>query len=61
MGLLTWILIAVLILAVIGLGWNVFISGIFKGTEKIINSNPTVKNLTREARQFISNVTTNKT
>jgi uncharacterized membrane protein len=59
MGLLTWILLAVLILAVIGIGWNAFISGVFKGTEKIINSNPAVKNLTKDAKQFINNITSN--
>jgi hypothetical protein len=59
MGLLTWILLAVLILAVIGIGWNAFISGVFRGTEKIINSNPTVKNLTKDAKRFINNITSN--
>ena len=38
---------------------NAFISGVFRGTEKIINSNPTVKNLTKDAKRFINNITSN--
>ena len=38
--LLILIMISVLILANIGLGWQVFISGVFKGAEKIISSTP---------------------
>ena len=31
MGLLTWIAVVVTILAIMGLGWNVFVSGVYKG------------------------------
>ena len=46
MGLTTWIMIAILILSIIGLGWQTFVLGVFKGGEKIINSNPEIKNAT---------------
>ncbi|MGC2427522.1 MAG: hypothetical protein WA421_10825 [Nitrososphaeraceae archaeon] len=59
MGLLTWIIIGVLILAIIGLGWQVFVSGVFKGAEKIIGSNPELKNITLKAKQYIINITKN--
>jgi anionic cell wall polymer biosynthesis LytR-Cps2A-Psr (LCP) family protein len=59
MGLVTWITIVVLILAIIGLGWHTFVSGVFKGAEKIINGNPEIKNITEKAKQYIVNVTKN--
>src|SRR5437899_1855288 len=31
MGLLAWIMITVVVLSIIGQGWNVFVSSIFKG------------------------------
>jgi hypothetical protein len=56
MGLTTWIIIAVLILSVIGLGWQTFVLGVFKGGEKIINSNPEIKNATENVKQYIVNI-----
>jgi len=35
MGILTWIIIAIIILAVIGLGWDNFFAGVKKGADKI--------------------------
>jgi anionic cell wall polymer biosynthesis LytR-Cps2A-Psr (LCP) family protein len=62
MSLITWIVIVVIILAVIGIGWQAFISGVFKGVKKlgITPSNPAIKNVTEKARQFINNVTNGK-
>jgi hypothetical protein len=37
MGLLTWTILTVVILSIIGQGWNVFISSVFKGIVKILN------------------------
>jgi uncharacterized membrane protein len=54
MGILTWIIIAVLILSIIGLGWQTFISGVFKGGEKIINSTPEIKSITDKAKQYLT-------
>jgi hypothetical protein len=53
MGILTWIIIAVLILSIIGLGWQTFVLGVFKGGEKIINSTPEIKSIAEKAKQYI--------
>jgi hypothetical protein len=53
MGILTWILIIALILSVIGLGWQTFVLGVFRGGEKIINSSPEIKNMAEKAEQYI--------
>ena len=59
MGLLIWIIIAILILSIIGLGWQTFVVGVFKGGEKIINSNPEIKNVTQKVKQYIINIIKN--
>jgi hypothetical protein len=59
MGLFIWIIIAALILSVIGLGWQTFVVGVFKGGEKIINSNPEIKNVTQKVKQYIINIIKN--
>ena len=61
MGFLTIILVVVTILVVIGLGWQTFLKGIFNGAEKIINSSPELRNLTGEAKSYITNITENST
>ena len=52
MGLITWIAIAVVVLAVIGLGVGVFFSGLIRGAE-IIGNSPAVQNVTEEAKEFL--------
>jgi Tfp pilus assembly protein PilO len=59
MGALTWIIVIIVILAIIGLGWQVFISGVFKGAERIINTNPVLKNTTQEAKQYFGGIVKN--
>ena len=59
MGALTWIIVIIVILAIIGLGWQVFVSGVFKGAEKIINTNPVIKNTTQEAKQYFGDIVKN--
>ena len=61
MGILTWIIIAVLILSVIGLGWQTFVLGVFKGGEKIINSSHEIKNIAEKAKQYIIGGSKNST
>jgi hypothetical protein len=56
MGLITWVIIAVVVLAVIGLGVGTFYSGILQGAETV-GSNPVVKDATGEAKEFANNVT----
>jgi Tfp pilus assembly protein PilO len=64
MGLVTLIVIIVVVLAIVGLGWNVFVSGVYKGAEKIMgnmNNSVLIKNLTKKAEQLINGLTTNRT
>jgi len=56
MGLLTWVIIAVVVLAVIGLGIGTFYSGILQGAQTV-GSNPVVKDATGEAKEFAGNIT----
>ena len=59
MGLITWIVVVVTILAIIGLGWNVFMSGVYKGAQKIMGNSAIINKITEKAQQFFGNVTTN--
>jgi hypothetical protein len=59
MGMATWIMSAILILSIIGLGWQTFVLGVFKGGEKIINSTPEIKNATQKIKQYIVNIIKN--
>jgi Tfp pilus assembly protein PilO len=59
MGALALIILIIVVLAIIGLGWQVFISGVFKGAEKIINTNPILKNTTQEAKQYFGGIINN--
>ena len=61
MGLWTWIIIGIIILAIIGLGWKVFVSGVFKGAKKIVDTNPTLKNIANKSREYIVNTMKNVT
>lgn len=56
MGLLTWVIMAVVILAVIGLGVGTFYSGILQGAQTV-GSNTVVKDATGEAKEFAGNIT----
>ena len=59
MGAFTIIVLIIVILAIIGLGWQVFVSGVLKGAEKIINTNPVLKNTTQEAKQYFGGIVKN--
>src|ERR687886_2729875 len=59
MGAFTIIVLIIVILAIIGLGWQVFVSGVLKGAEKIINTNPILKNTTQEAKQYFGGIVKN--
>ena len=61
MGFITIILVVVTILVIIGLGWQTFLKGIINGLQKIINSSPELRNLTGEAKSYITNITENST
>ena len=64
MGLLTWIfltfILTIIILSMIGLGWNVFISSVFRGIDKVLNGiSPIARDLGNEARQHAANINEN--
>jgi len=52
MGLLTWIAIIIIILAVLGLGAGVFFSGVMRGAD-IVWNNAAVQNVTQEVEEFV--------
>lgn len=57
-GFFAFILLVVVILAVIGLGWANFSSGIITGFEKVIDiGTPILKNLTQEAKEHVNSPT----
>ncbi|AIF82835.1 hypothetical protein NTE_00757 [Candidatus Nitrososphaera evergladensis SR1] len=53
MGVLTWILVGVVVLAVLGLGVRTFLSGLQQGVEKIANA-PIIKDAAAKAKQLVS-------
>jgi hypothetical protein len=64
MGLLTWITLTVVftvvILSIIGLGWNVFISSVFRDVDKVLNGiHHRARDLGNEAKQYAANLTKN--
>jgi hypothetical protein len=59
-GWIVLILAVLVILAVVGLGWNAFFGGVKKGVEKIGNL-PEVKNLTNKAKSEFGGIIGNST
>jgi hypothetical protein len=56
MGLFGFILLIVVILAIIGLGWETFSIGVITGFDKAVDvGTPIIKELTQEARDQRSN------
>jgi hypothetical protein len=55
MGVLVLVLVVLVILAIIGLGWEAFSSGIISGFETVLDvGQPVIKNLTQEAREYFN-------
>jgi hypothetical protein len=55
MGLFGLLLLVVVILAVIGLGWKTFSSGVITGFEKAVDvGTPIIKELTQEAKEYVN-------
>ena len=53
MGLFGLLLLTVIILAIVGLGWKTFSSGVITGFEKAVDvGTPIIKNLTQEAKNY---------
>lgn len=59
-GWIVLILAILVVLAVVGLGWDTFFGGVKKGVEKISNL-PEVKNLTDKAKSEFDNIIGNST
>ena len=59
-GWIVLILIILVILALIGLGWDTFFGGVKKGVEKI-GDLPEVKNLTNKAKNEFGSIIGNST
>ena len=59
-GWIVLILAVIVILALVGLGWNAFFGGVKKGIEKIGNL-PEIKNLTNKAKTELDTITGNST
>jgi hypothetical protein len=60
MGLITWIALVIPILDIIGLGWNEFVSGVYKGVQKIMANSTILKKMTEKAQQqLVGNITKN--
>jgi len=54
MGFLVWIILIIVFLAIVGLGWNTFFSGIKKGADKI-GITTIVENITDNAMDIVRN------
>jgi hypothetical protein len=61
LGLLLFIIIAgVLILAILGLGWQTFFGGVEKGAEKV-GITKAIKNITNDIQKSLGNIVSNTT
>jgi hypothetical protein len=58
MGLITWIIVIIVFLAILGLGWDTFFSGVRKGADKIGISS-IVENATNNTIGLIKNTSRN--
>jgi hypothetical protein len=55
MGLFGFLLLIVVFLAIIGLGWKTFSTGVIAGFDKAIDvGTPIIKELTQEARDYVN-------
>lgn len=55
MGVILWIIAIVLFLAIIGLCWETFFTGVLKGADKI-GITPIIKNITDSTRGTINDI-----
>ena len=56
MGIIAGILIIILLLALIGLGWDSLVSGVKKGADRV-GITPIVRGFANGARELVENVT----
>jgi hypothetical protein len=53
MGVMTWIVVGVVVLAVLGLGVRTFLSGVQQGVEKIADA-PGIRDVVAKTKQLLS-------
>jgi hypothetical protein len=58
MGIIAGILIIIVLLALLGLGWDTFVSGVKKGADKV-GITPIVQGFANGAREIVENATRN--
>jgi hypothetical protein len=57
MGLLALVMIILVVLAIIGLGWKTFSSGIISGFKTVLDvGQPIIKNLTNGTREYVNSL-----
>jgi hypothetical protein len=55
MGFFGFVLLVVVILAIIGMGWKTFSSGVITGFEKAVDlGTPIINDLSQEARDYVN-------
>jgi hypothetical protein len=55
MDLITMLIVVIVILAIIGLGWKSFSTGVLSGFERVLNvGDPLIKNITQQARELVN-------
>jgi hypothetical protein len=54
MGIVTWIIVAITFLAIVGLGWDTFFEGVKKGADRV-GITPIVENVTDSAADIVRN------
>ena len=52
MGLFSFLLLVVIVLAVMGIGWETFSVGVINGFERVIDA-PFIKDLTQDAKDIV--------
>jgi hypothetical protein len=55
MGVILWFIAIVLFLAIIGLGWETFFTGVLKGVDKI-GITPVLKNITDTTKDSLQDI-----
>jgi uncharacterized membrane protein len=55
MGIILWFIAIVLFLAIIGLGWETFFTGVLKGVDKI-GVTPVIKNITDSTKESLQGI-----
>jgi Tfp pilus assembly protein PilO len=55
MGLITMLIVVIVVLAIVGLGWKSFSTGVLSGFERVLNvGDPLIKNITQQARELVN-------